>query len=89
MNSPTEARSAPPRDDLSLNCVMRLASPKPVMHCMTQPSCACSGTWLCTNRVRALGVDPGSEQLRVGEERVGAQLGGVLLDGDRVQVDDQ
>ena len=58
MNSPTEAWSAPPRADLSLNCVIRDASPKPVMHCITQPSWACSGTWLCTNRVETSGSTP-------------------------------
>src|SRR5581483_7431212 len=37
---------------------------------------------------RALGVEAGGEQHRVQVERALAQVGGVVLDGDRVQVDD-
>ena len=48
MNSPTLAAPSPPLADLSLNCVIRRASPKPVRHCSTQPSWAWAGTWLCT-----------------------------------------
>ncbi len=48
MNSPTVARSAACRWDLSLNCVIRPASPNPVRQPSTQASRACSGTWDCT-----------------------------------------
>ena len=58
MNSPTLAESDPPRADLSLNWVMRLASPKPVMPPRIQASCACSGTWLCTNSALRAGSTP-------------------------------
>jgi hypothetical protein len=52
------ARSAPCFEDLSLNWVIRLASPKPVMQLITQASWACSGTWLCTNSVHRSGSSP-------------------------------
>ncbi len=58
MNRPTVARSAPPLADLSLNCVIRLASPNPVMQPSTQPSWACSGTCDWTNRVDRSGSMP-------------------------------
>ena len=51
VKSPTVVASAPCLADLSLNCVMRLASPKPVMVLSTQASSACAGTCDCTNRV--------------------------------------
>ena len=53
-----EARSAPCLADLSLNWVIRLASPNPVMQPSTQASCACSGTWHCTNSVQRSGSRP-------------------------------
>ena len=46
MNSPTLAAPSPPLADLSLNWVIRRASPKPVRHCSTQAAWACAGTWL-------------------------------------------
>ena len=46
MKSPTDAAPSPPLADLSLNWVIRRASPKPVRHCRIHPSWACSGTWL-------------------------------------------
>jgi hypothetical protein len=51
VKSPTEADSAPWRADLSLNWVIRLASPKPVSVLSTQASSACAGTCDCTNSV--------------------------------------
>ena len=51
-------RSLPCLADLSLNCVIRDASPKPVMQFITQPSWACSGTWLWTKRVHRSGSSP-------------------------------
>ena len=56
MNSPTLTFSA--RPDLSLNWVIRLASPNPVRQFSTQASSVCSGTWLCTNRVARVGSMP-------------------------------
>ena len=67
----------PSRWLLSLNWVIRLASPKRAMHSSTQDSCRCSGTWLCTNSVLRVGVDAEGEQLRGGDEGVAAQLRGV------------
>ena len=58
MNRPTLDRSAPCFCDLSLNWVIRLASPKPVMQLSTQPSWACSGTCDCTNSVQRSGSRP-------------------------------
>ncbi|CAM5595721.1 hypothetical protein STENM327S_03893 [Streptomyces tendae] len=58
VNRPTVVRSLPCLADLSLNCVIRDASPKPVMQFISQPSWACSGTWLCTNRVQRSGSRP-------------------------------
>ena len=52
------AFSAPCRADLSLNCVIRDASPKPVMQLSAQASWACSGTWDCTSRVERSGLMP-------------------------------
>ena len=48
MKRPTLAEPSPPLADLSLNWVIRRASPNPVRHCSTQPAWACAGTWLCT-----------------------------------------
>ena len=78
----------PSRWLLSLNWVIRLASPKPVMHSSTHDSCRCSGTWLCTNSVLRAGSTPRAMQLRGRGEGVAAELGGVLRQRDRVQVDD-
>ncbi len=58
MNRPTLACSAPPLADLSLNWVIRLASPNPVMQLSTQASSVCSATWLCTNTVHRSGSRP-------------------------------
>lgn len=58
MNRPTVARSAPPFAVLSLNCVIRLASPIPVMQDITQASWACSGTCDWTNSVDRSGSIP-------------------------------
>ncbi len=56
MNSPT--LTLPPRADLSLNWVIRLASPKPVRQPSTQASWACSGRWLCRNTAERSGSTP-------------------------------
>ncbi len=57
-NRPTDAASAPWRCDLSLNCVIRLASPKPVIVFSTHASSACAGTCDCTNIVERSGSIP-------------------------------
>jgi hypothetical protein len=51
VKSPTVVASVPCLADLSLNCVMRLASPKPVSVPSTHASSAWAGTWDCTKRV--------------------------------------
>ncbi len=58
MNSPTLAGSPPWRPDFSLNWVIRLASPKPVMQPRTQASCVCAGTCDCRNSVLTSGSTP-------------------------------
>ena len=58
MNSPTEAAPSPPLADLSLNCVIRRASPNPVRHCSTQASSACSGMCDCTKIAERSGSMP-------------------------------
>ncbi len=56
MNSPTVALC--PLAVLSLNWVIRLASPNPVRQFITQPSSACSVTWLWQNTAERLGSTP-------------------------------
>lgn len=58
VNRPTLARSLPCFCALSLNWVIRLASPKPVMQPSTQASWACSGTCDWTKRVLRSGSMP-------------------------------
>jgi hypothetical protein len=58
VNRPTDDAAVPSRWLLSLNWVIRLASPKPVMHSSTHESRACSGTWLCTKIVLRSGSTP-------------------------------
>ena len=58
MNSPTLDLSVPPLALLSLNWVMRPASPKPVRQLKTQASCVCSGTWLWQNSADRSGSTP-------------------------------
>ena len=60
----------------------------PVRQASTHCSWVCSGTWLCTNNVDALRVDPERQQLGVAEPRALAQQPRVVLDRDRVLVDD-
>ena len=78
----------PSRWLLSLNCVIRLASPKPVRHSRTQDSCRCSGTWLCTNSVLRSGSTPRASSCAAETRVLPAELGRVLRHRDRVQVDD-
>ena len=89
MYSPTVTRSLPWRADLSLNWVIRPASPKPVRHSRTHASWVWPGTWLCTKAVHRSRVEAGGEQLRRRDEGALAQLvrrGRVQR--QRVQVDD-
>ena len=58
MNRPTLAAPSPDFADLSLNCVIRRASPKPVRHCSTHDSWACAGIWLCTKIADRAGSMP-------------------------------
>ena len=58
MKRPTLAEPSPPLADLSLNCVIRRASPKPVRHSSTHAACVCAGTWLCTKIVARSGSTP-------------------------------
>ncbi len=52
------AASAPDFWVLSLNWVIREASPKPVMQFSAQASCACSGTWDWTKKMLLSGSMP-------------------------------
>ena len=58
MNSPTDAAPSPALADLSLNWVIRRASPKPVRHWSTQESWAWAGIWLCTKIADRAGSMP-------------------------------
>ena len=79
MNSPTEEPSAPSRWLLSLNCVIRLASPKPV-EALQDPGQLQVLRHVALHEQRAaVGVDAEGEQLRGGDQRVAAQLRGVLV----------
>ena len=88
MNSPTLTRSAP----CLARLVLELRHPAGLAEAgeaLQHPaSWACSGTWLCTNSVQRSGSMPSGEQLRGGDPGALAQQLRVLLDGDRVQVDD-
>ena len=89
MNRPTETPRLPARADLSLNWVIRLASPKPVRHSNTQDSWACSGTWLCMNSTHRPGSEAGGEQLRHRRPAAFAQLiPSRRIERYRVQVND-
>ena len=89
MNRPTLAAPSPPLADLSLNWVIRRASPKPVRHCSTQPSWAWAGIWLCTKIAERAGSMPMASSWAAARRRALAQHLRVLLDGDRVQVGDE
>ena len=89
MNRPTLAWSEPCFWALSLNWVIREASPKPVMQFRTQASWACSGTWDWTNRVHLSDVDAAGDVLRGGDPGALGQLGRILRHGDGVQVRDE
>ena len=58
MNRPTLAAPSPDLDDLSLNWVIRRASPNPVRHWSTHDSCAWAGIWLCTKIAERFGSMP-------------------------------
>ena len=74
MNRPTVARSVPCLAVLSLNWVIRLASPNPVMQPSTHSNCACSGTCDWTKTVHRSGSSPSASSwaaaLRVRAARV-------------------
>ena len=74
--------------DLSLNCVIREAWPKPVKQPSTQLNSVCAGTWLCTKTVLRDGSMPKRQVLRGGDQRATPEHRRVLRDGDGMQVDD-
>ena len=78
VKSPTVVASAPCLADLSLNCVMRLASPKPVMVLSTHASSACAGTCDCTKSVDRRGRRPAAMYCAAVRRVVRAQRGRVL-----------
>ena len=86
MNNPTEDWSAPPLADLSLNWVIRLASPKPVMQLSTHGQLGVLGHVALHEQRAALRVQPGPEQLRGRDPGPAAQQGRVVPHRDRVQV---
>ena len=80
--------SAPSFCDLSLNCVIRDACPKPVKQPSTQANSACAGTWLCTKTVDRAGSMPSARYCAaVTRVRLRSSAGSCAI-GDRVQVDD-
>ena len=89
MNRPTLAAPSPPLADLSLNWVIRRASPKPVRHCSTQRQLGVRRDLALHEDRRPLRVDAHREQLGRRAQGALAQHLRVLLDGDRVQVGDE
>ena len=84
----TDARVAARAPVFSLNCVIRLASPNPVMQENIQASSACSGTWLWMNSVQRSGSSPIASNCAA-DNRVRCRKHlRIPVDGDRVQVDD-
>ena len=73
---PDAAGSPPWRPDLSLNWVIRLASPKPVMQPRTQASCVCAGTCDCRNSVLTSGSTPPARYCAAVDPRALPQLSG-------------
>ena len=89
MNSPTLAAPSPPLADLSLNCVIRRASPKPGQ-ALQHPAELGVGRHLALHEDRRpLGVDAHRHQLRRRAQGALAEHLRVLLEGDRVQVGDE
>jgi len=64
VNRPTLAESAPPLADLSLNWVIRLASPKPVMQAEDPAELRVLLNLALHEQDGPLRVDPGGEELR-------------------------
>jgi hypothetical protein len=83
---PDLAWSAPPLADLSLNWVIRLASPNPVRQPSTQASSVCSAPGSARTGCTAPGRAR-REQLRGRDPGALAQRLRVMRHGDRVQVD--
>ena len=74
--------------DLSLNCVIRDACPKPVKQPSTQASSAWAGTWLCTKIVLRAGSMPSARYCAAVTSVRRRSVLGILRNGDGVQVDD-
>ena len=89
MNRPTLAAPSPPLADLSLNCVIRRASPKPVEALEHPAELGVRGDLALDEDRRPVGVDAHRDQLGRGAQGALAQQLRVLLDGDRVQVGDE
>ena len=67
---------------------MRLSSPSGVTLESSQPSSVCSWHVALAEEDAAVGIEPGGDQDRGRVVRALAQLGRLVRDGDRVQVDD-
>ena len=67
---------------------MRRSSPKLATDDSSQFASACAGDVAVGEDRRAVGVEPGRDQDREQVEGALAQVGGVVVDADRVQVDD-
>ena len=71
-----------------MNCVIRPSSPKLVTVESSQLASACAVTWLCAKIVDRSGSSPVAMSIATQIERRFAEVGGLVLDADRVQVDD-
>ena len=71
-----------------MNCVIRRNSPKLVTEAKQPVRLGVRRDVALDEDGRAIGIEPGREQHRREVERRGAQLVGVVLDADRVEVDD-
>ena len=87
VNRATLVASSPYRRDLSLNCVMRPASPKPVDRGEDPRELGVRRNLRLHVQRRLLGLDAGRDVLRGRAAGLLAQLLRILWHGDRVQVD--
>ena len=74
--------------DLALYCVIRSSQPTGVTQVSIQASSACSATDDCTTSEECLGSMPMRQQHPGQLLNLGAQLLGILINRDRMQVDD-
>src|SRR5881392_4165526 len=73
--------------DFSLNWVIRRSSPKLVTALRSQHACGWASAWLWMKTVERSGSRPVEQHRRERQRRL-AEVVRVVLDGDRVQVDD-